>query len=93
MPVLSTTLTALGESSGTLPDTSRTTPAMILVKRGSEDYIPATVGVASLATLEDRLFRGVRLLNGEITPQEYALYEFQRNGALDPQSILRRPQQ
>ena len=70
----------------------QTTPAMILIKRGNEDYIPAATGVVSLAALEDRLFRGVRLLSGEITPQEYALYDYQRGGGMDPQSILRQPQ-
>lgn len=69
----------------------QTTPSMILIKRGSEDYISASVGVVSLAALEDRLFRGVRLLNNEITPQEYALYDYQRGGAMDPQSILNQP--
>ena len=69
----------------------QTTPSMILIRRGREDYLPAAVGVVSLDTLEDRLFRGVRLLDGEITPQEYALYDFQRGGAMDPQSILRPP--
>jgi conjugal transfer pilus assembly protein TraF len=69
----------------------QTTPSMLLIQRGNADYLPAAVGVVSLDTLEDRLFRGVRLLGGEITPQEYAMYDFQRGGAMDPQSILRQP--
>jgi conjugal transfer pilus assembly protein TraF len=69
----------------------RTTPSMLLIQRGNDSYLPATVGVVSLDTLEDRLFRGVRLLSGEISPQEYAMYDFQRGGTMDPQSILRPP--
>ena len=70
-----------------------TTPSLLLIKRGNDDYIPTAVGVVSVEALEDRLYRGVRLLNGEITPQEYALYDYQRGGPMDPQSILRQPQQ
>lgn len=71
----------------------QTTPSLLLIKRGNQEFIPAAVGVVSVETLEDRLYRGVRLLNGEITPQEYALYDYQRGGPMDPQSILRQPQQ
>jgi len=46
--------------------------------------------VASLAEIEEKLYRGIRLLKNEITPEEYSLYEFQRGGAFDVRALLRR---
>lgn len=63
-----------------------TVPFLMLIYRKSEDFFPVSVGVVSLTDLEERLYRGMRLLSGEITPQEWALFEFQRGGGFDPQS-------
>jgi conjugal transfer pilus assembly protein TraF len=60
-----------------------TTPTIILVYKNSTDYIPITAGVASMAEIEDRVYRGIRLLSGEITPQNYSIYDFQQGGVLD----------
>jgi conjugal transfer pilus assembly protein TraF len=64
-------------------------PRLILIYRGSQDYLPVSSGVASLADIEERLYRGIRLLAGEITPEEYTLYDFQRGGAFDVNKPLR----
>lgn len=62
-------------------------PALILVYKDSADYFPISTGVVSLAELEERLYRGIRLLQGLITPQQWSTYEFQKGNALDPLSI------
>lgn len=67
-----------------------TTPTLLLVYRGSSDHITVSAGVASLAEIEEKLYRGIRLLKNEITPDEYSLYEFQRGGAFDVKAPLRR---
>jgi len=67
-----------------------TTPTLLLVYRGSSDHITVSAGVASLAEIEEKLYRGIRLLKSEITPEEYSLYEFQRGGAFDVKAPLRR---
>jgi len=67
-----------------------TTPTLLLIYRESRDQIAVSVGVASLAEIEEKLYRGIRLLKGEITPEEYSLYEFQRGGAFDVKAPLRR---
>ena len=67
-----------------------TTPTLLLVYRGSSDHITVSAGVASLAEIEEKLYRGIRLLKNEITPEEYSLYEFQRGGAFDVKAPLRR---
>ena len=60
-----------------------TTPYLILIYRKSRDYIPVSAGVVTLAEMEEKLFRGIRLLSGEITPREYSIYEHRRGGSFD----------
>ncbi|MEW6418631.1 MAG: conjugal transfer protein TraF [Nitrospirota bacterium] len=59
------------------------TPSLLLIYKGSQDYIHVSSGVASMAEIEEKIYRGMRLLKGEITPEEYSLYEFQRGGSFD----------
>ncbi|RMG03680.1 MAG: conjugal transfer protein TraF [Nitrospirae bacterium] len=65
-----------------------TTPTLLLIYRNSDDYLPVALGVLSLYDIERNVMRGIRLLRGEITPEEYNLYEYQRGTAFDPKSIL-----
>jgi len=67
-----------------------TTPTLLLVYRGSSDHITVSTGVASLTEIEEKLYRGIRLLKNEIAPEDYSLYEFQRGGAFDVKAPLRR---
>lgn len=60
-----------------------TTPYIVLVYIHSRDYLPVSAGVVAMSELEEKIYRGMRLLKGEITPQEYTIYEFQRGGSFD----------
>jgi conjugal transfer pilus assembly protein TraF len=66
----------------------QTTPTLLLIAKNRSDYIPVASGVVALDELERSLYRSIRLLNGQITPQEYSVYDFQKGGGLDPESIL-----
>jgi conjugal transfer pilus assembly protein TraF len=66
------------------------TPALLLIRKGREEYIPVASGVVALEEMERRLYRSIRLLNGKITPQGYSVYDFQKGGGLDPESILQK---
>jgi len=68
----------------------QTTPSLLLIGKGRENYIPVASGVVALDELEQTLYRSIRLLNGQITPQEYSVYDFQKGGGLDPASILKK---
>ena len=59
------------------------TPTMILIQKGNQDYLPVSAGVISADEIEDKAYRAVRLLKGEVTPEEYSLYEFQKGGSFD----------
>jgi conjugal transfer pilus assembly protein TraF len=58
-------------------------PTLLLVYRNSADAIPVSAGVISVDEMEDKIYRGVRLLAREITPEEYSIYDFQRGGGFD----------
>jgi len=58
-------------------------PTILLVYRNSTEAIPVSAGVISMSEMEDKIYRGIRLLAGEITPQEYSIYDFQKGGAFD----------
>ena len=61
---------------------------MVSFSRGvaprSVKSLPVAVGVTTLDEIEQRLYRGIRLLGGEITPEEFNMYEYQRGGGFDP---------
>jgi conjugal transfer pilus assembly protein TraF len=67
----------------------RMTPYVILVYRDSKDFFPVVTGVTTLDEMEDRIFRGVRLLSGETGPESYTMYDFQRGGKQDPSIYMR----
>ena len=60
-----------------------TTPSLILIRKGNEGYIPVSTGVTTLDDMEQRLYRGIRFLNGETTPENWSLYEFQKGQGFD----------
>lgn len=61
-------------------------PMIIMVYRNTQDYMPVTTGVATLNEIEENLYRGIRLMNGEITPEQYSLFDFQQGKSFDPSS-------
>ncbi len=65
-----------------------TTPAMILIQKGNQDFFPVSSGLITAEEIEDKTYRAVRLLKGEITPEEFSLYDFQRGGGFD---VRKRP--
>jgi len=66
------------------------TPSLVLVKRGNETPIPISYGVIALDELETRVFNGVRLYEGQTTPEQYGVREYERGGAFDPTAPLHR---
>ena len=61
-----------------------TVPQMILIYKKTGDYMPISTGVISLSELKSKLYRSIRLMRGEITPQQWFLYEFEKNKSADP---------
>lgn len=59
-------------------------PSLILVHKGSQDYLPVSSGVISLSKLKKRLYRSIRYMQGKTTPEQWDLYEYERNSGHDP---------
>lgn len=64
-------------------------PYLLLIRRGSDDAMPVSVGVVALSDLENRLYRAIRLLSKEITAEEFSMYEFERGKGFDPKALLK----
>jgi len=58
-------------------------PSLMLIYKGSDDYFPVSAGVVSLNDMEEKIYRGMRLLAGETAMEDYSIYDFQRGGAFD----------
>jgi len=65
-----------------------TTPTLLLVQRSSGESMTISVGVVSLDEIEGTLYRSIRLLNKEITPEQWNVYDFQKGGLMDPLGLM-----
>ncbi len=65
-----------------------TTPTLMLIKKGLEDYMSVSVGVVTLTELERKLYRAVRYLQGNTRDDNFLMYDFQKGSAFDATSIL-----
>ena len=55
-------------------------------KGNTKDFFPVAAGVITADEIEDKAYRAVRLLNGELAPQDFGTYEFERGGSFDSNS-------
>ena len=65
------------------------TPTILIVGRKNGEYLIVSSGVISLPDMEERIYRGIRLLEGETSVENYSTYDYQKGGVLDPQSIFK----
>ncbi len=68
------------------------TPTLLLVQKGNEGYQPISYGVISLEELDYRVFSTIRLMEGQIAPEQYGMREYERGGAYDPLAPLNKNQ-
>lgn len=59
-------------------------PTIIMIKKGEKNFFPITYGILATAEMESKIYRSVRLMNGEITPAQWSTLETQQGGGLDP---------
>lgn len=70
-----------------------TTPTLLLIQQGVQKTMPVSIGVVALSELERKLYQAIRYLNGSTTMDSFQTYDFQKGGALDPDSILEKTAQ
>ena len=59
-------------------------PTLIMVDKESKQSIPISVGVMSMSDLVLKIYRSVRFMRGEITPQQWFMHDFERGKSNDP---------
>jgi conjugal transfer pilus assembly protein TraF len=65
------------------------TPTLLLIRQGNDNFMPVATGVVTLSELERRLYRAIRHLDGKTDVDQFLLYDFQANSALDPSALLK----
>lgn len=60
------------------------TPTIIMVDKDSGKSIPISVGVISMSDLAQKLYRSIRFMRGEITPQQWFMHDFEKGKSNDP---------
>jgi len=65
----------------------KTTPTLMLIYKNSDNYLFVGVGVTPTTELARNVYKGIRLLSGEITPENYNTYDIEKGSTLDPISI------
>ena len=66
-----------------------TTPTLLLVQRSSGDSMTVAVGVVSLDEIEGTIYKAIRYFSKEITPEQWNVYEFQKDGLMDPLATVK----
>lgn len=64
------------------------TPTLLLIKKGTDNYLSVANGVIAMTELERKLYRAIRLLQGNTESDTFLMYDFQKGSAFDPTSIL-----
>ena len=64
------------------------TPTLLLIKKGQDNYMTVASGVIAMSELERKLYRAIRLLQGNTRGDTFLIYDFQKGSAFDPTSIL-----
>jgi conjugal transfer pilus assembly protein TraF len=65
------------------------TPTTVVIFRDSEQWMPVSVGVDTVPAIEAGLYKALRLLHGETSPQQFDLTEYQDGGPYDPNARRR----
>lgn len=59
-------------------------PTTVVLFRDSPEWAPVALGVETLERVEEGVYRALRLVHGEVTPEQYSLQEFNDGGLYDP---------
>lgn len=62
-----------------------TVPYILTVYKATGEYMPVTAGVASLNDLEQKLYRAIRYLRGNVAPSQFSIYDYNLEGPGDPE--------
>ena len=61
----------------------RFVPEVILIHKGSPQWIPVATGVTALNIIKRNIYRGIMYFQGKLSPQNWSVYQFQKNGGFN----------
>jgi conjugal transfer pilus assembly protein TraF len=64
------------------------TPTTVVLFRDSPEWAPVALGVETLERVEEGVYRALRLVRGEIAPDQYTLQSFNDGGLYDPRKEI-----
>lgn len=64
------------------------TPTLIIVHGESGETLPISTGVASAEEIRSSVYRAVRLMRGEIKPEQWNTYDFEKGSGNDPLKFM-----
>ena len=62
-------------------------PEIILIHKGSPKWIPVATGLTALNILERNIYRGIEYFEGKLTPENWTVYGFQKNGSFNVKKL------
>lgn len=65
----------------------QTVPMVILVKKGNEEHVTVSVGVATAYEIEEKVYRGMKMLGGE-DASSYSTYEYEKQNGQEVKAPL-----
>lgn len=66
-----------------------TPTTVVIFKGGDKQWFPVSVGVDSVSGIEENVFRAIRLMKGETSPETFTLQQYQQGGVMDPTGAAR----
>ena len=58
-------------------------PTLLMIERDEPRHVAVARGVVALNELEANLYRGIRFLRGNVGPEEYPMFDYQKGGPFD----------
>ena len=61
----------------------KTVPEIILIHKGSPQWIPVATGVTALNIVKRNIYRGIMYFQHKLSPENWSIYQFQKNGGFN----------
>jgi conjugal transfer pilus assembly protein TraF len=61
-----------------------TVPVTVVVKKGSDQWMPVAVGQEALTTIETNVYRAIRFLRGDTSPSQFLQMAHEDGSVSDP---------
>ncbi len=64
------------------------TPSLIILQGDTGETMPIATGVVSMEELRSRVYRTIRIMRGEVKPEQYNTFDYEKGSGSDPLKYL-----